>query len=182
MEEATRSIKAELRTHEGCYHRLPEIQSTATNAQIASSGLGSATEDSCCGQQPKTPKFATTPKAASDISAVKPSHERFSLPDAIPLAEPAKHADHASSERRRTLHPEHCCGRRVVEGQNRGVQQQARRTGGDGGRGVEFVAEQWMADGLEVHPQLVRAAGFRKQFEAGGIARGVVGEDAQARQ
>ena len=65
------------------------------------------------------------------------------------------------SERRPDLHPQLGCGRRVKKGQKRRVQQQARGTGEDFGRSVEFDTEDGVADGLQVHAQLVRATGFR---------------------
>ncbi len=60
------------------------------------------------------------------------------------------------------------------------MQQQARGAGENLGRGVEFVAEDGVADGLKVHAQLVRAAGFREEVDARGIERRVVADDAQA--
>jgi hypothetical protein len=76
------------------------------------------------------------------------SFMRASLPDAYPMAKGAGLC---------RLHrpPVH----RVRQGQRRGMQQQARA-----GDAVEIVADDRVADGLQVHAQLVRAPGDGLQF------------------
>lgn len=59
----------------------------------------------------------------------------------------------------------------VAEGQAAGVEQQAAGGGEDGGRGVEGIPQDGMAQGLEVDSELVGAAGEGGEFEAGGGER-----------
>jgi len=61
-----------------------------------------------------------------------------------------------------------------------GVQQQA--PGSHGRAAIEPVAEDRVADCLQVYAQLVRAAGFRPQCQKGSIVGGVVTQQPVAGQ
>ncbi len=77
------------------------------------------------------------------------------------------------------VHPQLGCGRRVNKAQKRSVQKEARGAGEDLGRRIELVAENGVADSLQVHPHLVRAPGFQEEVDPRRIQRRLAARHAQ---
>src|SRR5690606_18800766 len=73
--------------------------------------------------------------------------------------------DSSASERGRAIEGQALAGLRMVDFQAGSMQGQARAGFQRGALGIQPVAEQRVADAQHVHPQLVRAAGDRGQFD-----------------